>query len=452
MALAYIIPLMRARARASAWGKIAALFVALAAGLELLMRLAGFVLSAPSDRRNEVRPEDAGELRILALGESTTADYFSDEAGAAWPRRLERELRRAGVGARVYNEALGGTTSALIVTRLPEYLEKYRPQIVITMMGINDDPFLRYDDSFESRLSLSFSQIRLVKLGKWIADRIDAGSRCSIDWRPISRPEYYAFVERELASPEERTVAEVEKKLREQIPGDRDVALALTRFALKLRGDLNPNIDVTKSRAFIDRAFDLYPYTHEVAFFELNGSLPEDRCRQASLKLLECGRNLPDDLLSEIAHCAQHDAVLAAEPLFRSRNLLIARSEPVPRSENLQETTWTLSPTAQDYRILHEFLRRAGISHVAMQYPTLALDSLKAYFRGADGRIEEPFRDIVFVSNEENFAQALKSRPYDEIFRDRYKGSWGHTAGAGHQLIAEAALKAVLGLVRKTGP
>ena len=420
------------------WTKRLALLFAAAAVCEFALRMGGVVLSAPSNRFNAVRPEDSKKIRILALGESTTADYFSRDI-SAWPRQLESRLLREGIDARVYNEGLPSTTSAMILSRVPEYLEKYRPQIVVAMMGINDaDLNLRYDASPSSRLRLAISRIRLVKLARWLASSADARLRCRIESEPARDPNFSEADREGKRLSRSLPFAEVERRLRGRISSDKDLALIYTDIVelFTVEGGLRFTPD-GNVRAYADRAFDLSPYDHRVDLWELvtlaRSAAKDGRCEQVGRKILACGGNVPDDLLSLIAGCG---AGLASDPAFRSRGLSFQSSRNEP------------SPQKFHYRALHRLLQGEGVSLVAMQYPTLPVGDLESYFKGPDGRLEDSFRDIVFVANESNFSRALKSRPYSDLFVDRFRGSWGHATDLGHGLIADSAFEAVSALIK----
>ncbi len=75
--------------------------------LEVLLQTMGFLASMPKNQRNQIHREDQNKLRILAIGESTTADYFAPDNLGAWPRKLEKKLLENGIAARVYNEGVG---------------------------------------------------------------------------------------------------------------------------------------------------------------------------------------------------------------------------------------------------------------------------------------------------------------------------------------------------------
>ena len=53
---------------------------------------------------------------------------------------------------------------------------------------------------------------------------------------------------------------------------------------------------------------------------------------------------------------------------------------------------------------------------------------------------------VVFLGNKEIFAKALARGKYEDLFTDRFGGTWGHTTEAGHRLIAENLAERVLAL------
>ena len=116
---------------------------------ELILRSFGLILLLPQEKKNQIYKEDFSKIRILALGESTTADYFAPTEAGAWPRQLERLLNQKGFPTRVYNEGIAATTSAFILSNLNNYLALYKPHIVISMMGVNDTGNLIVDSSLE---------------------------------------------------------------------------------------------------------------------------------------------------------------------------------------------------------------------------------------------------------------------------------------------------------------
>jgi tetratricopeptide (TPR) repeat protein len=112
--------------------------------LEVGLRLGGWVFISLQQYRNEKVIREGGTYRILCLGESTTAHRRN-----CYPSQLQQMLNKSNVGVKfvVINEGVRGITTKDILKRLPDHLNKYRPDMVIAMMGINDRKgFLPYED------------------------------------------------------------------------------------------------------------------------------------------------------------------------------------------------------------------------------------------------------------------------------------------------------------------
>jgi len=105
--------------------------------LEIAMRIGGFVISSLQEYRNFISITQRGQYLILCLGESTTAAAGKN----SYPFQLEEILnqRNTGIKFSVINKGKSGTNTALILSELEENLDKYSPDMVITMMGINDE-------------------------------------------------------------------------------------------------------------------------------------------------------------------------------------------------------------------------------------------------------------------------------------------------------------------------
>ena len=83
---------------------------------------------------------------ILCLGETLTilgGECSTSELGGenSYPKQIEHILNASGrnIKFKVINRGALGIISSAIVTQLNENLKKYKPDMVIVMMGINDD-------------------------------------------------------------------------------------------------------------------------------------------------------------------------------------------------------------------------------------------------------------------------------------------------------------------------
>jgi len=112
--------------------------------LELSLRIGGFVVSSYQRSGNKMTSNLDDSYHILCLGESTTADLYGNQN--SWPAQLEFILnnRTSEIKFKVFNGGIPGTNTAFILTRLKDNLNKFEPDIVITMMGINDGGLTLY--------------------------------------------------------------------------------------------------------------------------------------------------------------------------------------------------------------------------------------------------------------------------------------------------------------------
>lgn len=115
--------------------------------LEVGLRVAGWMFLR-ARQPAQLPAKQANQIRILCLGESTTADlmFMGKES---YPAQLERILNERSTNTKfsVINGGVPATTTDEILARLPADLERYQPDIVVTMMGINDSRSL--DSAFQ---------------------------------------------------------------------------------------------------------------------------------------------------------------------------------------------------------------------------------------------------------------------------------------------------------------
>lgn len=137
--------------------------------VEFALRISGGLLLTTREIRNRKSLSAEGTYKILCLGESTTQNQ--------WPRFLEEELNRRypEITFKVIDKGRAGTFTGTILFRLEEYIDTYRPQMVVAMMGINDGEWVwknpvEYEDKTSVKLRLFLKNTRLNKLARYIAD------------------------------------------------------------------------------------------------------------------------------------------------------------------------------------------------------------------------------------------------------------------------------------------
>lgn len=136
--------------RAMLLHKVAVFFIGLFLALlvmEVSLRVIAKTAGISNRQVDNYAVSGDGVLRILCLGESTTAlggEY-------SYPSQLEHILRKRlpGTMFKVINEGYPGINTSVILSQAEANLNKYKPDFVITMMGANDGvPYLSYRDSW----------------------------------------------------------------------------------------------------------------------------------------------------------------------------------------------------------------------------------------------------------------------------------------------------------------
>lgn len=129
--------------------------------LEACLRLGGFILLSIQEYGNLQSAKQKGAYRILCLGESTTQGKY--------PKFLEQALNKNNIGVRfsVIDKGIAGTNTTVILSNIESYLTEYHPDMVVTMMGVNDmGKHLPYEAGNTSKIKALIKPLRTYKLTK----------------------------------------------------------------------------------------------------------------------------------------------------------------------------------------------------------------------------------------------------------------------------------------------
>lgn len=135
--------------------------------LEVGLHIGGLTIVTSRKFVNWILQERHNEYRILCLGESTTYD-----GGIyCYPNQLEAILnnQKKIIKFKVINNGVPGIDSENIVEQLESNLDWYNPDMVITMMGINDDPANKLKEIIRGNRSSSFfKKLKINKLFNYL--------------------------------------------------------------------------------------------------------------------------------------------------------------------------------------------------------------------------------------------------------------------------------------------
>ena len=133
-----------------------------AAFLEASLRLLGWAHACRQEHRNKLFLGGNKTRIVLCVGESTTASQY--------PALLERILNSSfsGIRFRVVDKGMVGVNTDIILYHLPKWLDEYKPDIVVSMMGINDHashlPQYERPESAIQRFAYSLRIYKLYRL------------------------------------------------------------------------------------------------------------------------------------------------------------------------------------------------------------------------------------------------------------------------------------------------
>jgi len=231
--------------------------------LEIGLGVGGTIFLWLQESRNLSSIKKKGTYRILCLGESTTALGGQN----SYPRQLEKILNNRIPEVRfiVINKGKPIIRTTDILSTLETNLIKYKPDFVITMMGINDGlRIVKYNDDQISRNFSFLKKLRIYKLTRLIKlhvlskirekELVGLGANAEILFSPKNISDQDLQNDRE----------EREKNLMKNIGmdyRDRDSYIELAKI-------YKENMELDKAEGILKKAIEINP-KHDLAYVKL---------------------------------------------------------------------------------------------------------------------------------------------------------------------------------------
>lgn len=418
--------------------------------VELGLRLAGRQLMSSQRQSSRLRGGDEQAVRILCLGESTTAEMFSDEGDMAWPKALERLLNSAGPRRyRVYNEAVPGLISSVITAELDRHLAHYRPQLVISMVGVNDR---NLGTRFLGQTSW-WHELRIYKLMRWALEAHQPEAQAPQKGTTPDSERYLSRLRQHgdaimaaITSGQRKQAVRLLGRVREQEPKLARHLFSEISTRTDQRGLTADGMELMMT-AYGKGKADLW-LLMKITSMLAHGPYPDndDRLSRQAVQLFVRGQRSQRPGPRLVSHFAS---------IYANLNEPIPAMERVLRRHRVGKHKVTAHEnTVHNYRAMERKLRRAGVRWIAMSYPLTEVGAIKNIFSREPLRRYPTFyhalqasfpplqllpryRHIIFVENRDNFRRALRAQTFETLFSDRFGTIFGHTTNAGHRLIAE---------------
>ena len=425
--------------------------------LEFSLRFAGFAISSYRQYKNNKVLKNKSQYTIMCLGESTTADQYPVQLQQILDEKYPNKFSVIDCG-------IPAISLKPILKLSYNNIQKYNPDIVICMMGINNgfyNPENNNKKIYESDLKIYNLYILLKQHIKSLLNSkfLFANSNINTNW--IEKYMYFREQQKyDIA--EEMLNLEISKN-----PDNQDAQAELAYFyyfflekrivgynMAKKAIDNKSNNIITKS-IFYDIIFyhNKFENTNSKEFqFYIDKILNKDINTFKSPKkywLFTQIQNVINDeqkkFLTNILFDGTNKSIeysIAAISCLNKKNFKKAQ-EYFDKAEELRLN----SPNTETYGLYKLIIKKLidnNIKVICMQYPVRSVNSLKEQLKN-----ESYFDKITFISNEENFKKALMNKNYDEIFNDQFAGDFGHCTELGNTMIAENIVNTLEKLINK---
>jgi tetratricopeptide (TPR) repeat protein len=449
--------------------------------LEVGLRLGGFVLLSIQEYRNIISIKQKGSYRIMCLGESTTQNQY--------PAFLEEILNQRNIGIKfsVIDRGMSAITTSLVLGELSSNINKYNPDMVVTMMGINDSKgYIHYKAATTSKITISFKSLRTYKLSRLLWLHILTKAKETGFYQPGKVRQgskkiqtYLPRIRLEEAYAESISAEESLKKALELNPNNDRVYFALgwlykdqgnfsqAEESFKKAIELNPKNDYAyaglgwlykdqgkflQAEESFKKAVELNPkndnayaglgrlYINQGKFLQAEDSLkkavelnPKNDNAYAGLGRLYINQGkfsrAEDSYKKAIELNPKNDGAFGAiSALYKEMGKPELAKEYAKKANRLRLEYYN-SATVNNYRKLKEILDKRGIRLVCVQYPMRSVEPLKKIFEKDEG--------VIFVDNERIFKEAVRKANRKEYFIDMFGGDFGHCTSKGNRLLAE---------------
>ena len=377
--------------------------------LEIGLQITSFTLSTIKNYKNKIT-KNQNTITILCVGESTTAGQ--------WPPILQKILDKKSKYKQfiVIDEGVGGTNTQKIAEKIENNLIKYNPDIIISMMGINDKG-LGYKKYKIKMLSLFSLIVRHIKLLFYYTDEellyLDSLAYKELSISKFVKIAYNIF---------NRTGYE-----------NHHICSMLWYYIKKKNYKDEKSIKIMdelirkKKRFNPDELFDILEYLKFVKNYNI---------QQIKKFIIENKNKIEYQKVSTESLLKKYDLMYLLEDI--KCNEVHGDIVNIKKSKKLNKEN-----TKKNYNYIIQTIYRNNENSLvfSMQYPTLSIEKLKQ-----DLKYSPYYDKLIFISNEENFKQALQTHKTEEIFRDMFAGTFGHCTEFGNTLIAENVAETILKL------
>jgi len=427
--------------------------------LEVGLRIGGFIILSWQEYKNRISLSQKGEYRILCLGDSMTFRQYPDE--------LERILNERILQKKfiVIDKGIPGVTTDGVLSKIREYLDKYDPHMVITMMGVNDWTLSRtveYEDTFGVNIILFLKNFRIYKLTKLlqlhIVEKIKGRKIKEVVEEEDSKSKWPLF---KLAwwyknQGEYNEAEKIFKQIINSTPQHYKAHIGLgasyisqgkfkkAEEILKKAIEINPNEELAYSElGWLYSSREKYEDAERMCkkVIKLNpynywSKVVLSSCYIVEKKYKEAEKLLKDTIIVKSDRLEPHkEKLYAALALcYKEQGKHKLAEEYFSKVDELRMKYFN-PETRNNYKKLIEKVIEDEVTLIAMQYP---MRSIKLLEKMLDDN------NVIFVDNEKIFKNAIEKSKYEKYFKDNFGGDFGHCTDKGNKLLARNIVDVIL--------
>lgn len=426
--------------------------------VEITLHIFSFTMSSLQDYRNLQSIKQKGRYTILCLGESDTAIGGKN----SYPRHLEKILntKNPEIQFSVVNKGLFGTNTTSILASLDDNLKKYKPDMVIAMMGYHTGltPSERTSSKYSllKRTDFFLKHFKIFRLTKLIAKNILTKFKRSPTDNQHPKTNHLEnesdgiISDVELASKyiQANKFTEAMRILQEEIltnPSNgeayAELALLYAYQGLESQSDymiakaVNLNLEHHEGYIQLGEYYYRYKNNSEKAIklfkkalvfnpYNLNARISLSACFISQGRYSEAR-----SILNKISDDQNNDRLYGVLAILALEDDAHTKSKDYFSKLTQLKKRYFNPENRSNFQKIKNTITSKQIQFVSVQYPLWNINSLKMMYDDA--------KDIIFISNEEIFKNAIKRDGYSTYFSDMYAGSFGHPTNKGRQLLAQ---------------
>ena len=421
--------------------------------LECGLRLAGFASFQYQRYKNNKVLRQKKQYTIMCLGESTTAGQY--------PIWLQEILNKKYPNKfSVIDCGIAATNLQNILKLLEDNINKYKPNIAICMMGLNNGLTQKRDDigNIEYIKQSNNINLKIYKLYLLIKQHLKTLiQKEKTVFAEINFKDNNALFEYIIHLKESGKVKEAEKVLKQILKDDLNNETAYVELAILYSDFLyKPVIAYKMAKKGLDKNFsfkkewyykiifqnkqninelkyyinkmikeDLYIFNLDIKYF-LYGYIKDFVTEEQRQIILET-------IINNDNSDSREYGLMAIE------NMSKKEYEKAYEYFNKAEENRLNFPNIETYNLYKLIIKKMidkNIKVICMQYPVRSIKSLQEQLKE-----EQYYKELTFISNEKIFKDALMEKKYYEIFVDQFAGDFGHCTNLGNTMIAENIVK-----------